>query len=78
MTNRLFTPGPTTIPPFVQKAMAQPLLYHKSLEFRELMHCVLEGLKYVFCTEEIVLPIACSSTGAAEAVVADLHSFGGG
>lgn len=76
MTNRLFTPGPTTIPPFVQKAMAQPLMYHKSAEFREIMSSVLDGLMYVFCTNEIVLPIACSATGAAEAVVSNLHSHG--
>ena len=56
--------------------MAQPLMYHKSAEFRELMRNILDNLQYVFCTNEIVLPIACSATGAAEAVVSNLHSHG--
>ncbi len=76
MTARLFTPGPTPLPPEVQKAMNMPLLYHKSAEFRQLMQRVCYNLQYVFCTQQMVLPITCSATGAAEAVASNLHSCG--
>ncbi|MBS1536706.1 MAG: alanine--glyoxylate aminotransferase family protein [Bacteroidetes bacterium] len=73
---RLFTPGPTPIPPEVQTAMSQPLLYHKSSEFEELMRSVVQGLQYVFSTKQLVLPLSSSATGTAEAVISSVHKAG--
>lgn len=64
---RLFSPGPTPIPPEALAAMARPILYHRSLEFEAVQAEVREGLKYVFQTQSEVLLMAASGTGAMEA-----------
>ena len=73
---QLFTPGPTTVPPAILLAMNNQPLYHKSTEFKQLLHRVEVGLKYVFHTNEHVIPLVSSGTGAGEAVMMSLHKAG--
>ena len=70
--NYLFTPGPTLIPHDALLAMAQPIDYHRSEEFTALILDVLEKLKHVFQTENDVLFLTSSGTGAMEGAVANL------
>ncbi len=70
----LFTPGPTPIPPEALLAMAQPIDYHRSVAATGLIKDVLEKLKLVFQTENDVLFLTTSGTGAMEGAVANLLS----
>ena len=68
----LYTPGPTPIPPEALLAMAQPLDYHRSEDTVARINDVLEKLKHVFQTENDVLFLTSSGTGAMEGAVANL------
>ena len=68
----LFTPGPTPIPSDALLAMAQPIDYHRSEDAIALIKDVLEKLKHVFQTENDVLFLTSSGTGAMEGAVANL------
>lgn len=68
----LFTPGPTPIPPEALLAMAQPIDYHRSETAATLIKDVLEKLKHAFQTENDVLFLTTSGTGAMEGAVANL------
>ncbi len=68
----LFTPGPTPIPHDALLAMAQSIDYHHSEESTTLILDVLEKLKHVFQTENDVLFLTSSGTGAMEGAVANL------
>ena len=72
----LFTPGPTPIPPEALLAMAQPIDYHRSEDAVALIKDILEKLKHVFQTENDVLFLTSSGTGAMEGAVANLLSRG--
>ncbi len=68
----LFTPGPTPIPPEALLAMAQPIDYHRSEDAIALIKDVLEKLKHVFQTDNDVLFLTSSGTGAMDGAVANL------
>ncbi len=72
----LFTPGPTPLPPEALLAMAQPIDYHRSETAVTLIKDVLQKLKHVFQTENDVLFLTTSGTGAMEAAVANLLCCG--
>src|SRR5262245_4624291 len=73
---RLFTPGPTQLLPQVQTAMAQPLLHHRTEEFRGIFKEVLDGLRYLYNTESDILLFTSSGSGAMEGAVVNLLSPG--
>jgi aspartate aminotransferase-like enzyme len=68
----LMTAGPTPLPPAVERAMAEPMLYHRAPAFVEVYTRVLERLKLVFQTANEVQVFAASGTGAMESAVANL------
>ncbi|MBI3303959.1 MAG: alanine--glyoxylate aminotransferase family protein [Deltaproteobacteria bacterium] len=72
----LLTPGPTTVPPEVLLRMSQPLIHHRTPEFAHLFAEVQEGLCRLFQTEQDVLILAASGTGAMEAAVSNTCSAG--
>ena len=72
----LFTPGPTPIPPESLLAMANQIDYHRSAEAVAQIKDVSEKLKQVFQTQNDVLILTSSGTGAMESVVANLLSNG--
>lgn len=72
----LMTPGPSPVPPFVRESLSQQILHHRTSEFQEILGAVYEGLKSIFCTENPVLILASSGTGAMEAAVSNLFSRG--
>ena len=73
---RLFTPGPTPLLPAAQFAMAAADMHHRTPEFRALFKRVLEQLKTFVGTQNDVLLLASSGTGAMEAAVSNLTSPG--
>ncbi|GAB3803291.1 pyridoxal-phosphate-dependent aminotransferase family protein [Virgibacillus kimchii] len=62
-------PGPTPIPPSVQRAMSQQMIGHRDQETKELIQRIKPQLKPVFGTEEEVMIIAGSGTAALETAV---------
>ena len=72
----LFTPGPTPVPPQVLAALAEPVVHHRSPDFKPIYERCLARLREVCRTERDVLLFAASGTGAFEAAVANLVSPG--
>src|SRR5580765_1517226 len=73
---RLFTPGPTPLLPAAQFAMAAADMHHRTPEFRALYQKVLAQLKVFVGTQNDVLLLSSSGTGAMEASVSNLTSPG--
>ena len=76
MKKRIFTPGPTPLPERVRLEQAKQIIHHRTVEFSEVFKEVSDGLKYVFQTKNDVLVFSSSGTGAMEAVIANLFSWG--
>ncbi len=76
LKRRLFTPGPVPVPDRVRLAMAAPILHHRQADFLPLFETCREGLRRIFQTEEPVLILASSGTGAMEAAVSNVLSPG--
>ena len=72
----LLTPGPTPIPEEIQKEMAQPIIHHRTPQYKEIFAEVNEGLKKVFKTKAEVLTFTSSGTGAMEASIVNTLSKG--
>ena len=72
----LMIPGPTNLPQSVREALAQPAIYHRGQQFAQLLEVCAEGLKPVFGTENDVLILTSSSTGAMEAGIVNFLSPG--
>ena len=73
---RLYTPGPTPLLPAAQFAMAAADMHHRTPEFRALYSKVLAQLKVFVGTQNDVLLLSSSGTGAMEAAVSNLTSPG--
>ncbi|HUS48110.1 MAG TPA: alanine--glyoxylate aminotransferase family protein [Phycisphaerae bacterium] len=67
---RLFTPGPTDVPPEVLVEMARPIFHHRTSRFKEMFAAVNDGLKKLLFTQSDVLTIAGSGTAGMEAAIA--------
>jgi serine---pyruvate transaminase len=72
MKRRLFTPGPTPVPPQVLAAMAEPIVHHRSPDFRPVFRSCLDRVTAVFRTEREPLMFTASGTGAMESAVANV------
>lgn len=73
---RLFTPGPTPLLPAAAQAMAAADIHHRTADFRALYTRVLADLQNFIGTQNDVILIASSGTGAMEAAVSNLTSPG--
>lgn len=69
-------PGPTPVPPAVQRAAGKSMINHRSPDFRRIALGVQDGLRHVFQTEHDVVVLTGSGTAAMEAAVANLISPG--
>ncbi len=69
-------PGPTPLPEAVREASARQMVNHRGPEFRELITRVTERLKVPFATDNDILILTASGTGAMEAVVVNHLSPG--
>jgi aspartate aminotransferase-like enzyme len=76
MKTYLLAPGPTPVPPEVLLAMAQPMIHHRTPQFSQIFAEAAANLKYVFQTQQDVLILASSGSGAMEASVTNLMKKG--
>ena len=72
----LFTPGPTSVPPEALKEMSRPIFHHRTTRYRKMFENITNSLKKLFRTENDVLTFTSSGSGAMEASVVNLLSFG--
>lgn len=65
-------PGPTNVPNRVTNAMSSPMINHRSDDFRTLYKDIIAKTKVVFETENDIVLLTTSGTGAVEASVVNL------
>ncbi|WP_106494967.1 pyridoxal-phosphate-dependent aminotransferase family protein [Lentibacillus sp. Marseille-P4043] len=75
-TSLLRIPGPTPIPPSVQRAMNQPMIGHRGIETKELLGRIKPKLKPVFGTKQDVMIITGSGTSGLETAVVNTTKAG--
>lgn len=68
----LLTPGPTPVPAEVLAKEGMPIIHHRTTEFSNIFLKVEENLKKVFFTNNDVLLLSSSGTGAMEAAIVNL------
>lgn len=73
---RLFAPGPTPVSEETSLAMAQPIIHHRTEPFEKIVAEVRDGLKWLFQTQNEVLILASSGTGAMEGAIVNTLSKG--
>ena len=73
---QLRIPGPTPLPDAVREAGSRQMVNHRGPEFKELLGRVTAGMKRGFRTENDLLILTCSGTGALEAAVVNFLSPG--
>ncbi len=69
-------PGPTNVPNRVMRAMLAPIINHRSDDFVELYTDVVEKTQKVFGTQNDIVALSASGTGAVEAGVINLVKKG--
>src|SRR5262249_41304948 len=72
----LLAPGPTPVPAEVLLRTAAPTIHHRTPEFEAIVKEVRARLKDIFQTEQDVLVLAASGTGAMEAAILNTLSPG--
>jgi aspartate aminotransferase-like enzyme len=60
----LLAPGPTPVPPEVLAAMSMPIIHHRSQDFIPILDSAKKGLRWLFQTENDVLILCSTGTGA--------------
>lgn len=76
LKQRLFTPGPTPLHPVVQEALARPIVHHRTEEFRALFRRCVAGLQAFLKTDDEIILLPASGTGAMEAALVNVLSPG--
>jgi aspartate aminotransferase-like enzyme len=75
-TPKLFTPGPTAVPAEILETQARPLIHHRTEEFRDAHLAAIKGLQYILRTDNPVVILTASGSGAMEATVLNLTKPG--
>ena len=69
---RLFTPGPTPLlPEAVFQSLISPM-HHRKEDFKAIFREVQKGLQQVYKTQNEILLLSCSGSGAMEAAMTNL------
>lgn len=75
-SNILRIPGPSPIPPSVQRAMSQPMIGHRGQETAEMMQRIKPELKKVFGTKQDVMIVTGSGTSGLETAAVNVAAAG--
>ena len=73
---RLFAPGPVPLSEGVRKALAEPMIHHRSEAFQGILNESLTWLRHVFQTSQPVMILTSAGTGAMEAAIINTLSPG--
>ena len=74
---KLFTPGPVEVPWQVLHKLSEPLIHHRTEEFRAIHLATVRNLQQIMKTENPVVVLTASGSGAMEASLANLTRPGG-
>jgi serine---pyruvate transaminase len=74
--NILLTPGPIPVPEAVRKAMAEPIIHHRTPQYRKIFEQASERIKKVYLTKNPVYTLTGSGTSSMEAAIVNFHSVG--
>lgn len=74
--NLLLTPGPTPVPESVRQVLGQPIIHHRTPQYRDIFAAVSDKLKKVFLTAHPVYTLAGSGTLAMETALVNFHCLG--
>ncbi len=74
--NILLTPGPIPVPENVRRALAEPIIHHRTPQYRKIFESVSLRMKGVFLTKNPVYTITGSGTAAMEAAIVNFHAAG--
>lgn len=72
----LMIPGPTPVSPEALAAAGQPMMNHRSPEFKSMLEEIQKALKEIFQTKSEVAILSASGTGAMEASIVNVLSPG--
>ncbi|XGC82067.1 alanine--glyoxylate aminotransferase family protein [Bdellovibrio bacteriovorus] len=72
----LLAPGPVNLHPEVRKALALPMIHHRTPEFDKILKKVLTGIKTVFQTTQEVYLLTSTGSGGMEALLVNTLSPG--
>ena len=74
--NLLLTPGPIPVPESVRQVMAEPIIHHRTPQYRKVFESVSGRIKKVFRTKSPVYTLTGSGTSGMEAAIVNFHSTG--
>lgn len=74
--NILLTPGPIPVPEAVRQVMAQPIIHHRTPQYRKIFERTSERIKKVYLTKNTVYTLTGSGTSAMEASMVNFHQTG--
>ncbi len=74
--NILLTPGPIPVPEPVRRVLAEPMIHHRTPQYRKIFESVSKRLAGVFLTREPIYTFTGSGTSAMEAAMVNFHSAG--
>lgn len=72
----LLAPGPVNLHPEVRKALALPMIHHRTPEFDKILKKVLTGMKEIFQTTQDVYLLTATGSGGMEALLVNTLSPG--
>ena len=72
----LLAPGPVNLHPEVRKALALPMIHHRTPEFDKILKKVLTGIKSIFQTQQDVYLLTATGSGGMEALLVNVLSPG--
>lgn len=72
----LLAPGPVNLHPEVRKALALPMIHHRTPEFDAILKRVLKKMKSIFQTAEDVYLLSATGSGGMEALLVNVLSPG--
>lgn len=74
--NILLTPGPIPVPEAVRKVMAEPIIHHRTPQYRAIFERASERIKQVYLTKNPVYTFTGSGTSSMEASIVNFHQIG--
>ena len=72
----LLAPGPVQLHPEVQKILGQPMIHHRTPEFDQVLAHALNGLKFLFQTEQPVYMHTSTGSGGMESLLVNILNQG--
>ncbi|MGZ3797220.1 MAG: pyridoxal-phosphate-dependent aminotransferase family protein [Pseudobdellovibrionaceae bacterium] len=72
----LLAPGPVSLHPEVRKALALPMIHHRTPEFDKILARVLSGLKKIFQTTQNIYMHSSTGSGGMESLLVNVLSPG--